>query len=232
MRHILMIDIRSEEEYNSLYIRGSFHVDLAAFTKEELLELVLKTAKSFAEYNPKENDTLRRLLIVTKGPLVSKDPAIEKLTKMVKSLNCITQILSLRDGIESVKAKYPFVLVSKSSPDSDYGFAASRFPSVVSEGKLFLGGLLNAGATRQLEAMGITTLIGVAPNPLTNVDKRFRYMHFPFTENKGSQQIDLLDFETIVETIAEGIEKGERMLVFSVVWHKTECRMDRELSRR
>eukprot|EP00826_Nyctotherus_ovalis_P011352 TRINITY_DN1295_c0_g1_i15.p1 TRINITY_DN1295_c0_g1~~TRINITY_DN1295_c0_g1_i15.p1 ORF type:complete len:121 (+),score=25.09 TRINITY_DN1295_c0_g1_i15:47-364(+) len=45
---------------------------------------------------------------------------------------------------------------------------------------------------------------------------RFRYMHFPFTENKGSQQIDLLDFETIVETIAEGIEKGERMLVFSV----------------
>lgn len=217
MRHILMIDIRPEQEHDSLHIRGSFHVDLATFAEEDLLELVLKTAKSFAEYNPKENDTLRRLLVVTKGPLASEDPAVEKLTKMVKSLNCITHIVSLRDGIDSVAAKYPFLLVSKSSANSDHGFAASRFPSVVSEGKVFLGGLLNAGATRQLEALGITTLIGVGPDALTNVSKKFKYVHFAFTENKGDQQMDLLDFETIVETIAEGIENGERVLVFSVV---------------
>jgi len=227
MRHILMLDIRSEEEFNQNYICKSFHIDLAKFTKEHLFELIVKTAKIFASYNPKENDTLRRILIITKGPL-KEDSTIKDFIKMINSLNCITQILSLKGGIELVKAKYPYILVNKTSSDSEYGFAASRFPSIVSEGKLYLGNFLNAGATKQLEVMGITRLIGIAPDPLTNVDPRFKYEHFAFTENKDNQQIFLLNFEKIVETITESIEKGERVLVFSVVCCIINYRMDKE----
>ncbi len=217
MRHILILDVRSKEEYDKAHIRDSIHISIPEFDKAKLVSLIDDTAKENATSNPKPADTLRRLLLVTSGPLNASDPAIKSLIGLINSSRTVTQLIQLKGGIEPLKAKYPYLIVHKDSTKPECGIAASRFPSVVSEGKLYLGNFLNACATKQLDLMGINTLIGITPMAMTGVPPRFKYVHFPFMENNQDRQVFLFDFEGVVNAITESIAKGEKIMVFSMV---------------
>lgn len=214
---MLLIDIRSKEQYEKYHIRESSNIDPKELTEEKLLELVKITSEVFSKFNPKKHDSVKRLVVITEGPLKTEDPIIKSFISMIKASRSVSFILTLKNGIESVKEIYPCIFVNKDSSEQDYGFAASRFPSVITEGKLYLGNFLNAGATKQLDSMGITTLISISVKPMENIDKKYKYIHFPFKENNENQQIFLLDFDGVFATITECMENNEKVLVFSVV---------------
>ena len=96
------------------------------------------TTATFQKINPKQGDTMRRLLIVTKGPLDPHDPAVIELLRLANSLQCFTVMQSLKNGLAAFCAKFPYLCVKEGSTEAEFGLSLSRFPSIVSEGKLYI----------------------------------------------------------------------------------------------
>jgi len=218
MRHILIFDFRSKEEFENSHIRDSINIQFPEFSKELLNKHLEQSFAKIKESNPKESDTLRRILII---PAKITDPNLKNIATLINSSNKDAQVAILKNGIEQFKSKFPFLFIKNGCSEAEYGISASRFPSIVSDNKLYIGNFLNACATKQLDLLGIKTLIGITPGPVSKMDKKFKYLHFPFMDNKNERQIYLLDFESIVNSITESIARNEKVMVFSMVFFRS-----------
>ncbi len=56
----------------------------------------------------------------------------------------------------------------------------------------------------------------MTPKKVPGVSSSFKYIHFPFWENQ-KEQIFLLDFDGIIDAIADRIGKGEKVMLFCLV---------------
>lgn len=134
-----MLDVRTKEEYDKSHVRESFHVPMSELTPEKLAGLVVASTASSKKVNPKPADNLRRIVVISSGTLDPKaDKAFQTFIGIVNASKSVSQIAHLKEGFAPMQAKYPYVCVGPAPTDAEYGLALSRFPSVLSEGKLYL----------------------------------------------------------------------------------------------
>lgn len=202
MRHLLILDTRTEEEFKISHIRGSFHFPLE--NVEGNLPEFVKCCKLSQEKMVDQTDDHRRLLLVTADSTVDLDP----IRPLLKEAQAFHKIMQLKDSFKDFEEKYSFLCVGEESSEDDIKRAEARYPSEIIPNKLFLGNFINSLNERHFHDLNIRKIIGMTPNKAEKMDEGpqiDKYIHLEMNELHKPD----LDFEELSTLINTTISEGE-----------------------
>ena len=165
MRHLIILDLRPEEQYAAGHIRKSINTNLSGYQKE-LSEAILLKEKQHRFKSHYEADDLLRVLFVF--PPESFDECEKAISSELKGINQLIMDASggfhrlskafyLKEFEGAFDKKYPYVCVNAKSEERWQVLAESRFPSELKKDKLFIGNMMNilSNDYKQLTMLGI-----------------------------------------------------------------------------
>lgn len=183
MRHISIVDLRSEEEFNKDFIRDSYCFDIGR--KNSWLGLIEYLKKSEAKAHENElkygSKRIRRCILI---PAVHSQEEYDKAFKVIVDV-CesneidLDKVYILKDSIPTFKLQFGFLclnqqirqninkpketeMAEKEHFNEDLKtmmYSFSRFPFILIETQLLLGSTFNLHNKRQIQDMGIKSVI-------------------------------------------------------------------------
>jgi len=189
LRHLLIFDLRPKADFHNWHVRDSFCVEDAKGDQQILLHYLEETDKKVKETEEKyKMKPIRRAFFVDtqQNTYNENDEKTKFVLDALKKYGGFDKVFYLKQGIEHFSAKYPFLCLNFNERDQEsqtnnqntkveekkegeqpilspyqtklfYSF--SRFPTEILEGKLFLGSIYNANNKRQMEDLGIKSII-------------------------------------------------------------------------
>ncbi|KAM3146220.1 hypothetical protein pb186bvf_001565 [Paramecium bursaria] len=217
IRHLVIVDLRNQEQFEKQQIRGSLQIqgDPQLFLQK------------FSDYQKiaQKNEEKYKIMPIRRMVLVHDDPnliqmqlqLIEELQKQMK-VNYKTYTLSV--SIQEFAQTYPFLILSKQQLDgyeqkqqnefqNQVLFAHSLFPSELIKGQIYLGSVFNANSKQQLNALKIKSLIDLKFQE-EEQQKNWQQEEFKY-ENYGIPQYG--DYKVDFKTIVEAIKNAEKPLL-------------------
>lgn len=137
LRPIVIVEVRSEEEYAKLHVRDGVRME----GREDVANLPLGERVIFLDEN---SETL-------------EESAVCSLAQAARS--SYKKVHFLKGGFAAFSAQYPFLCVSADCPVEVYLRARARYPTEVLSNHLYLGGIVHLSNLQQLQHLGIRTVI-------------------------------------------------------------------------
>jgi len=209
MRHLLIIDTRTPEEFSKSHIRNSWSLQLEE--NKEVETDFMKFCKKSQDKLVDPGDLHRRLLIITDD----EQSDITQIRKILEGIQAFHKIMQLKSGFQDFYDKYSFLCVSDSSTNDDIQRAGSRYPSEIIPGKLFLGNFINSMNETHFVNLGIKKLIGMTPNPAEKIgesEQITKYIHLEMSEVHKKLELDFEELSQLVRTTME--EEDGAVLIY------------------
>mmetsp|Transcript_944 Transcript_944/g.2239 ORF Transcript_944/g.2239 Transcript_944/m.2239 type:complete len:291 (-) Transcript_944:4545-5417(-) len=145
---ILVIEVRDIDQYDSLHVRASIRVDKAAS----------------AELDSLLNDATR-VVVLTQS---AGDGLGDAMLEVLKKHSLTKKVFVITGGFDAFNSLYPYMCLDNAASPSAVAFANTRWPSEIMRGVLYMGSAFNLMVPAYIQALGIKTVLQVAP-PLSTV---------------------------------------------------------------
>ena len=208
MRHLIIIDLRSEESFNASHIRKAIRVEPTATNiRDQLAGALLSNRDERFRSHYSNDDLTRALFVLPAGQAVDYERLItsklaevnERLVSSSANSIQLHKAFTLKD-FDGLAAKYPLVCLPEGQVTTLREVRAlSRFPSELKTDKLFVGNMTNLMNRDyfQLTMLKIKTIFYMSKGPFEDIDQHFNCIHVPCNEIEKP----LLDFEMLSQKV-------------------------------
>ena len=176
LRPITLVDLRTKDEYDQMHVRDAYFMDGAG----DLASLPV-------------ND---RVMFMDKDSELMENCAFAAFIEAARS--SYSKVYFLKGGFAAFAAQYPFLCVSSDCTVDDLLRARARFPTEILSKQVYLGGIVHLCNLRQLQSLGIHTVIDCGSG--VKADLPLAEVHLTFNPED-------VDFETAIASI-ENSEKA------------------------
>lgn len=157
---LLVIEIREVAQYEAMHVRASVNVSCDA---TEYLNGIMSEAV--------------RVVVLSQGPgwgIQGNMMEVLKVTDMQKH-SLVKKVFLLTGGFEAFYGQYPQMCLPSSAGAPAKAFAETRWPTEIMKGVLYMGSAFNLMVSAYAEALGIKTVIQVAPPLSTFAAAQYHY---------------------------------------------------------
>lgn len=185
MRHLVIVDLRSQTDFDESHIRNAIHLgNQIDEIKPEVIRHLIADQKTNQFRSHFENDDLKRVLFVVPQTDAKRFEALivadldeirEGAENSTQAQTTLHKAFYFKDFDSEFKPKYPLVCLptdlSKISEKRKVN-AFSRFPSEMKKDFLYLGNMTNILNRDyfQLKMLNIKTIFYLAPKPFGEID--------------------------------------------------------------